>query len=142
MNSELIQLNKTLLSENFTIMVKKGDKVFSSVERGVKPLIHLIDNDLYFFNNSSVADKVIGKAAALLMVYGRIKEVHTIIISEPAIEVFNSYNIILHYDKKVTNIINRNGDDICPMEKLCLNIDDPEIAYYAIKELLKELNSK
>ena len=94
MNSELIQLNKTLLSENFTIMVKKGDKVFSSVERGVKPLIHLIDNDLYFFNNSSVADKVIGKAAALLMVYGRIKEVHTIIISEPAIEVFNSYNII------------------------------------------------
>jgi len=45
MNSELIQLNKTLLSENFTIMVKKGDKVFSSVERGVKPLIHLIDND-------------------------------------------------------------------------------------------------
>ncbi|MBE6336324.1 MAG: DUF1893 domain-containing protein [Lentimicrobiaceae bacterium] len=142
MNSELIQLNKTLLSENFTIMVKKGDKVFSSVERGVKPLIHLIDNDLYFFNNSSVADKVIGKAAALLMVYGRIKEVHTIIISEPAIEVFNSYNIIFHYDKKVTNIINRNGDDICPMEKLCLNIDDPEIAYYAIKELLKELNSK
>ncbi len=136
MNTKLIQLKEILLSEDFTIVVKKDNKIFSSKERGIKPLIHLIDNDITLLNNASIADKVIGKAAALLMAYGKIKDVNTLVISEAAIEVFMRYNIDFHFDKKVKNIINRNGDDICPMERLCLNIDDPFMAYEAISKKL------
>lgn len=142
MNEILSNLKETLSSENFTIVIRKDDKVFSSYERGVKPLIELIDNNLSFLNNASVADKVVGKAAALLMVLGKIKEVHTIVISEPAIEVLKNNNIIFHFDKKVKNIINRQGDGLCPMEQLCLEIENPEFAYMEIKKLLDSFNKK
>ena len=76
-----------------------------------------------------MADKVIGKAAALLMIYGSVKEVYTPTISAPAIEVFLNHNITLHYDKVVDRIINRKGDGLCPMESLCINVDNPEEAF-------------
>lgn len=139
MNDILLNLKETLSSENFTIVIRKDDKVFSSYERGVKPLIHLIDNDLSFLENSSVADKVIGKAAALLMVLGKIKEVHTNIISEPAIEVFERHKIDFHYNKKVKSIINRQGDGLCPMEQLCLDIKDPKEAYIIISKIVNNI---
>ena len=75
-----------------------------------------------------MADKVIGKAAALLMALGEIKEVHTLIISKPALQVFENHNIKYFYDKKVDRIVNRTGDGLCPMESLCLDIDDPHEA--------------
>lgn len=139
MNDILLNLKESLSSENFTIVIRKDDKFFSSYERGVKPLIHLIDNDLSFLENSSVADKVIGKAAALLMVLGKIKEVHTIVISEPAIEVFKKFNIAFHFDKKVKNIINRQGDGLCPMERLCLDIEDPKEAFIIISKIVNNI---
>ena len=92
-----------------------------------------------FLKGASVADKVIGKAAALLMALGEIKEVHTLIISEPAIKVFEKYNIACFYDKKVDRIINRTGDGLCPMETLCLDVDNPAEAFTKIKEKLSKM---
>lgn len=113
--------------------MKKGDKVFTSSDRGVKPLLHLLENEKDFLKGASVADKVIGKAAALLMVLGGVKEVHTGVISEPAVEVFEKHNITFFFDKKVERIINRKGDGLCPMETLCMNIEEPAEAFEKIK---------
>ena len=82
-----------------------------------------------------IADKVVGKAAALLMAYGKVKEVYTPTISTPALKVFKNHNIEIHYDKEVGRIINRKGDGLCPMETLCLNIENPEDAFVAINNL-------
>ena len=130
----LNELHKTLLSGNYTIVVENDGKVFTSQERGVKPLLHLLTEKKGFLKGASVADKVIGKAAALLMILGEIKEVHTDIISEPAIQVFDNHKIIYHFDKKVTRIVNRTGDGLCPMESLCMDIDNPQEAFTAISK--------
>lgn len=114
-------------------MVKKGDKVFTSSDRGVKPLLHLLENEKDFLKGASVADKVVGKAAALLMVLGGIKEVHTGVISEPAAEVFEKHNITFFFDMKVERIINRKGDGLCPMETLCIDVEEPSEAFEKIK---------
>ena len=124
-----------LLSSASTIAVVSDGEVFTSQERGVKPLLFLLKEKKEFLKGASVADKVIGKAAALLMVLGEIKEVHTLIISEPAIKVFEKHNIPCFYDKKVTRIVNRTGDGLCPMETLCLNVDDPQEAFDRITSL-------
>ena len=42
---------------------------------------------------AQIADKVIGKAAAVLMVLGRVQEVYTDIISEPALVLLRRANI-------------------------------------------------
>lgn len=124
-----------LLSSASTIAVVSDGEVFTSQERGVKPLLFLLKKKKEFLKGASVADKVIGKAAALLMVLGEIKEVHTLIISEPAIKVFEKHNIPCFYDKKVTRIVNRTGDGLCPMETLCLDVENPQEAFERITSL-------
>lgn len=132
----LEQAKSLLITSASTIAVVSNGEVFTSEERGVKPLLRLLTEKKGFLKGASVADKVIGKAAALLMVLGEIKEVYTHIISEPAIQVFENQNIIFYYDEKVTRIVNRIGDGLCPMESLCLDIDDPKEAFLAIKNKL------
>ena len=128
-----------LLTSASTIAVVSNEEVFTSQERGVKPLLHLLTEKKGFLKGASVADKVIGKAAALLMVLGEIKEVHTLIISEPAIKVFEKYNIPCFYDKKVDRIVNRTGDGLCPMETLCLDVEEPQEAFTKIKEKISKM---
>lgn len=138
--TEPLERAKSLLkSTDSTLAVVSVDDVFTSHERGVKPLIHLLTGKKGFLKGASVADKVIGKAAALLMVLGEIKEVHTLIISEPAIKIFEKYNIPCFYDKKVTRIVNRAGDGLCPMETLCLDVDEPKEAFQKITDFIKTM---
>ena len=135
MTESLEQAKSLLTSTDSTLAVVSVDDFFTSKERGVKPLMHLLKEKKGFLKGASVADKVIGKAAALLMVLGEIKEVHTLIISEPAIKVFEKYNIPCFYDKKVTRIVNRTGDGLCPMETLCLDVEEPQEAFDRITSL-------
>ena len=138
--TEPLERAKSLLkSTDSTIAVVSVDDVYTSQERGVKPLLHLLTEKKGFLKGASVADKVIGKAAALLMVLGGIKEVHTLIISEPAIKVFEKYNIPCFYDKKVDRIVNRTGDGLCPMETLCLDVDEPQEAFQKITDFIKTM---
>ena len=132
-------LKDILLKENHTIVIYKSDaSVIVSNDRGVAPLMQLLKEDALQLRDSMVADKVIGKAASLLMVYAGVKEVYTPTISKPAVEVFNNHNIKLSYDNIVERIINRKGDGLCPMETLCLDIENPEEAF---KVILKKIKS-
>lgn len=132
---DINDLRNILLKENHTIVIYRSDaSLIFSDERGVAPLMKLLSDDRLQLKGALVADKVIGKAAALLMTYGYVKEVYTPIISTPAIEVFKRHGIKTHYDIIVERIINRKGDGLCPMETLCLNIDDPEEAFKLINK--------
>lgn len=134
---QINDLKEILLKENHTIVIYKNDaSVFFSNDRGVVPLMKLLKENKSQLKDSIIADKVIGKAAALLMVYARAKEVYTPIISEPAVKVFERYNIKISYDKIVERIINRKGDGLCPMETLCLGIENPDEAYISISNKL------
>ena len=128
-------LKDILLKGNHTIVIYKSDaSVIVSNDRGVAPLLKLLNEDASQLRGSIVVDKVIGKAAALLMVYAGIKEVYTPVISEPAVEVFTNHKVEVTYDKVVERIINRKGDGLCPMETLCIDIDDSKEAFFKIQK--------
>ena len=128
-------LKEVLLNNFNTIVIYKSDaSVIVSNDRGVAPLMKLLKENKSQLKDSIVVDKVIGKAAALLMVYAEVKEVYTPVISSPALKIFKNNSIIIHYDKEVERIINRKGDGLCPMESLCLEIENPEEAYFRILE--------
>lgn len=127
------ELKEILLKENHTIVIYKNDaSVFISKDRGVVPLMKLLQEDKLQLIDSIVVDKVIGKAAALLMAFAGVKEVFTPTISSPAIEVLKNHDIKITFDNEVDRIINRKGDGLCPMETLCLDIDNPEEAFLRI----------
>ncbi len=123
-------LKDILLKENHTLVIYKNNaSVITSNDRGVNSLIKLIKEDKSQLSGSLIADKVIGKAAALLMIYAGVKEIYAPIISKPALQTLLRHNVKIYYDKEVERIINRKGDGLCPMETLCLDIEKPDEAY-------------
>ena len=133
------QQNKEIAKQKLNIhslVVVKDGKTSVCDGRGIKPVVDYLEKDN--FDGAFVADKVIGKASALLLVYGKVQEVYTPAISKPAVKVFEDNNVKYSADKIVDNIINRTGTDLCPMEKKVQNIDNPKRAYKLFRKLLKE----
>ncbi|GMQ58110.1 hypothetical protein AN1V17_25050 [Vallitalea sediminicola] len=126
---------------NYTCIVKNNDKVvFTSTERGVKPLLDYIDEN-HDYKDITVIDRIIGKGAMCLAIKSKAKKVITPIISKKALEIANKYNIDVEYDKVVPGIINRTGTGPCPIENAVSNIDNVEEAYNVILNTLKELSN-
>ncbi len=62
------QLHELLKDNGYTLAVLKGDQVvFHSQERGLKPLYQLYRQQPELLRDSVIADKVTGKAAAVLV---------------------------------------------------------------------------
>ena len=123
-----------------TCVVLVGDTSIIRHDRGVKPLLDFID-EKYNIKGAVVADKVVGKAAAMLYVLLEIKELYACVISEPALEVLQKNGINVTYGEKVSMIRNRTDTGFCPMEQSVLKIDIPTKALNAIRNTLKALQN-
>jgi len=120
------------LNEHTLVIVKQNDIKFYD-ERGIKPLVLTIkNNDL---QNSYLADRVVGKAAALLYSYAKVDKVYAQVISEPAIKILKQNKIKYKTKKIVKQIENRTKTGLCPMETKVLNIDSPNEAWEIFKDL-------
>lgn len=137
-------VNKTvnlLHAGEYTIVVQKQERQYTSKKHGIAPILDLLNENAKMLQDAIVADKVIGKAAALLLIYGKVKYIHADIISELAIEVLNEYKVSYTFDQKVPYIINRTKTDMCPMERCVLEINDPEHAFVALIEAIEKLKN-
>ena len=132
---------KSRLVGDVTVCLVKGDSVVASARRSVAPLIELCENGSSYVGYSA-ADKIVGKAAALLYVYMGIKAVYADVLSVAAENVLRDNGIAYEYGEKVYYIINRKGDGPCPMEHAVANISSPQEALEAVKQKLKSLAGK
>lgn len=139
--TDIEKCKETLANENLTCVIINGKKTYSSARRGIAPLVELIDSGENF-HGASVADKAIGKAAALLLVLIGVKEVYSTVMSQGAESVFDAHRINYSCEIKADYIINRTGDGMCPMEAAVSNIDDPDIALERVRETLESLRAK
>ena len=87
---------KLLVEEDLSCILVGNDRVIKSKDKGVKPLIDIIKNQ-EDVKGYSVADTVVGKAAALLYVYIKVGNVFGRIMSQDAINVFKENNIEYSY---------------------------------------------
>lgn len=136
MDKQLNFLEQKLREENLTCVVQKEQACFASQERGIKPILLFLRQDPDCLRGASAADKVIGKAAALLFVYGGIRQVYAGVISTPALEVFQQYGVVCEYGTLVDRIQNRKGDGLCPMETRAMTLTLPEEAYEVFHTLI------
>lgn len=102
-------------------------------------MYELLHSNRSLLEGATIADKVIGKGAAALMIAGGVKEVYTDVISEAAMELFKQHTIKVEYDKRVANIINRRGDGICPVEERCAECNTIEECLVKIEEFVKSM---
>lgn len=138
MTEDLIRACGILRENNCTLVLCRGDELYSSCERGIKPLIELMESGKSLIGYSA-ADKAVGKAAAFLYVLLGVKSVWAGILSEKAKEVFDRYSVEVSFDKLVPAVKNRSGKGFCPMEQAVEDINSPEEALIKIIKTLKSL---
>lgn len=136
---DLEQAKIKLQEGEYTCVVCKGESLYTSTHRGVRPLMEWINQAIDFIGFSA-ADKVVGKATAFLYVKLGVKAVYARVLSKPALEVLKTHNIVAEYDTLVDNIINRKGDGFCPFELAVLDTQNIDVAYQLIKQKMVELN--
>ena len=96
-----------LFAEQCSCIICNNHEIRLFHERGVKDIYRLLKEEPDFLNGSFIADKVIGKAAAALMILGGVKEVFAGVISRPALSLFQSHGIEPEYKIETEYIINR-----------------------------------
>lgn len=128
---------KYLEEENLTIsVVKNGELIYKSKEKGIKPIYILATEMRESAESASLADRVIGKGAAMLCEYIGIREVYGELMSETGIEVLQRNNINFTYTKTTLCIENRDRTGLCPIESMANREDDGEILLEMIGKFL------
>lgn len=136
--TNLENAKKLLKDGGYTCVLYKDGTLYTSTERGVAPMLEFIDSGTNL-RGFSAADKVIGKAAAMLFCHAEVAEVYADVMSKAAADFLSERNIPFSYGKLTAKIINRRGDGICPMEQVTADINDTDKAIAAIKRRLEEL---
>ena len=133
-----IEIAKQYLKDDNTCVLIKGEKSYISQKSGIAPMLDFIAKgvDLEGF---SVADKIVGKAAAMLFKKAKIKEVYAETVSKAGLEYLEQNGIKVSYGLCVDVIINRQNTGMCPMEQTVLNIEDFEEGYRALVNKVNEL---
>jgi hypothetical protein len=131
-----------LYEENLAlVVVKNGSLLYSTKSHRIAGFLSAIDECDGDLEGASVADKVAGKAVALLSACSKVKEVYAAVMSRQALVVFKKHKIIYHWNELVENILDANKTGICPFEKAAANISDPEKAYKTFQDLRESLRS-
>lgn len=139
MKNDLIKAINTLNSGQYTCVLCRNNEIYTSTERGVRPLLDWLEGGIEL-KGFSAADKVVGKAAAFLYVLLGVKEVYAPVMSESAIDMLSENGVQPHCEKSVRHIINRAGTGFCPMEEAVMDIIDPKAALDSIKMRLQQLS--
>ncbi len=125
--------------EGCSCVIRNGEQVRTFWERGVKDLYTLYTADSQLLSGADVADKVVGRAAASIMILGGVRRVYADTISQLALELFAQNNVEISYNQVVPYIINRAKTDLCPLERATKDLESLEEIFAAIEAFVSSL---
>lgn len=118
------QLIEILRREKCSLVVKNHGIVTTYSKPGVRDLEHLLDHDPEMLDGATIADKVIGKAAAAMVVVGGVKVLYAEVMSKRAIPFLEEAGIAYTYGTLVDTI--KEEGDRCQLEKISAPATTPE----------------
>jgi len=141
LNDEILKdLNlarEVISNEDCSVVIIKYCKIWKKIKgEGVKPMLEAIEELGEDINESVIGDKILGKASALLCRYAKASGVYSPQGTKTAIALLIMGGIPCQIDQMIPFIQNKNGDDICPFEKILKNVESPDKAYIILKDKL------
>ncbi len=138
-NEELIKdmelAREVISTTEYSIVVIGYGKIWKQKKgEGIRPILETIEEmgeDIY---DSVIGDRILGKASALLCRYAKAQAVYSPQGTKIGIALLIMGGIPCQVDELIPQIMNRNGDDICPFEKMLKDVTSPEEAYKILKE--------
>lgn len=145
--NDLSTARDTLARTGCSCVLVRDGEIKASRLTGIRPLLDWLQEDAACFRNAALADKVLGKAAALLLIFGGLSpsgEAFGQVLSDGAAQVFDQYGVSYAFETRAPYIINRAGTGMCPMEQRVRDLDpaDPQAprkAYDALRAAVEEL---
>ncbi len=131
-----------LMQTGCSCVVCNGNGTRRFHRKGVIDLYELLMESPAELHGAFIADKVVGKGAAALMVLGGIVRVWTAVISHPALELLERGGVVVEHAEVVPNILNRAGTGICPVEELCACASTAEECLPLIRQFIENNKSK
>ena len=134
---EDIDLARSLLEEEKwnLVIVKKGQVLFSSRERGVAPFSQAVQSMGKSLHNAAVADHIVGSAVAMLCLYARVTSVYAGIATTGALDMLKGQGVTVSSKNAVPYISNYDGTDLCPFEKMAGSCQRPSQLFAALQSL-------
>ncbi len=138
-----IDIAKTeLYEEKLTLaIVKDGKILFATKSHRISGFLDAIDEIGTSLEGSSVADRVVGKAIALLCAYAKIGEVYAVVLSRKALGIIKKHKIKVQWKDLVDNVLDISKTEVCPFEKASVEISEPIKAYSIFKDLRRNLQA-
>lgn len=132
---DLDQARNLLKKNNATlVIVKKSEILFETNSSGIRGLLEAIERMGRELEGSSVADRLVGEAAAQLFAYSNVKKVFAVTLSKCGKDILEKHEIACKYENLVPHILNFDKTDLCPFEKLVAGSSSPEEAYERLKQ--------
>ncbi len=132
-----------LVEEDLTLaIVKNGAVLYSSRSHRISGFLEAIEHCGENLNGASVADRVMGKAVALLCAYAGVKEVYAAVLSRKAMNVLKQNGVDMHWNELVENVLNEEKTGTCPLERAAAEIQNPQEAYRILRALRESLQSR
>jgi hypothetical protein len=116
------------------VFVKDSKVIFETNVEGLRGFVRAIETLSDSLTGSSIADRIVGKAAALLCAYCKAKAVFAFTMSQSGLKTLKTHKIPSEFETLVPTILNRKKTDRCPFEKLVQSTADPKEAYDKIRQ--------
>lgn len=119
--------------EGHSLCAVKGENLLTFDGQGINDLLKLFEDGSRPLDGASVADKIVGKAAAILMKGCGVCAVYAEVLSADGEKVLKESGIPYTYGTLTPFIENRAGTGQCPMEQTVRFTDDPAQAAAAMR---------
>lgn len=134
---------KSLLQSKpqYTCVLCRGETLYTDEKKGIAPMMSFLDQEIDL-QGFSAADRIVGKAAAMLFVLAGVRALYAQVLSESGMLVLKKYGVAFEYGTLTPSIINRKGTGLCPMEEAVKGIEEPAQGREAIRTTMKRLQEQ
>lgn len=130
--SDLRSAQQIMAATGSSLVVVSKSRVWQRAGQGIRPLYELLADERPNLEGAALADKVMGSAAALLVLHAGITSVYAQVMSKRAQKLLLGNNVYVDCDLLVQQILNRSRTEFCPMEIITADLWVPAQAYQVI----------
>ena len=130
-----LDLAKDLLRKSncALVIVKDGQVLLETNASGIRGFLMALDKIGKNMEGSSLADRIVGEAAAQLCAYSHVREIYAVVLSQCGKDVLEKNRIHYEYESMVPHILNTKQTDLCPFEKRVAGSRSPEEAHERLR---------
>lgn len=137
--SDLETAKRLYHSHGYSFVIVHSNQMLAFGTRdGVGELLEIVAEAGDGLRGAALADKIVGKAVAMVAAHAGIGAVYSPLMSEPAVQALQQRGIQVESDHTVAFIQNKRGDGLCPMEQLTLPFAEPPAAVRALENFVAQ----